>query len=421
MPPLRQPQGVHRWIHRSIGLVAVAALGCVPTSRAEPAPELTPTESPTPDSAPDSTPEPVLAPEPVLVPEPVPEPEPVVADSDIQTGFTVDPGAQPGLVRFASAMAQEGSLWIGQLEGNGGRDVLIYIPPGADDAAPFELVFHFHGTYSEHVEERREGVKKRVWVGWDRLDQTLAAIAELQQTRPYNVALIYPFSAGKRLEPGHRGWSNVAYDRMWMDPVQPPDYRDDFDTLHAEVAAILQDELGVHSSKLPDSVIAEGHSAGGIALRNIAVNGSAQVREYIFLDASFQSWADGCYAGVKATGAAAKLTLIVTDKGIADPFDGRDPWCVDMEADAALWVKNKSWCASRAEQEVPGCDWTCAELEERAQEWRDDYEGWCAAFQDGMQSIDEVTLIKTKVFHSDQPRRFAGGLGLADERSQQTP
>jgi pimeloyl-ACP methyl ester carboxylesterase len=400
--------------------LTLALLGCAPGNVADPAAEASAVGPSRPVTA-DSDPAPESAPAQVAMadsdPDPEPEPAaPEIADSRIQTGFFVDPGAQAGLVAFVAALPQAGSLWVGKLEGNGGRDVLIFIPPGADDAKPFELVFHFHGTYSEHVEQQREGLKKNQWVGWERLGQTLAAVTELQQTRAHNVALIYPFSAGKRLEPGHRGWSNVAYDRMWMDPVAPPDFRDDFAKLYDESVAILQAELGLHPSKIPDAVIAEGHSAGGVALLNIARNGSAHVREYIFLDASFQSWADGCYTAVKDSGAAAKLTLVVTDKGIADPFTGRDPWCVDMKADAALWTGKKSWCVSRANEEVPGSDWTCEQLELRAQEWRDDYQAWCVAYEDGMRSLAGVTLIPTKVYHKDQPRHFAGGLELPDDR-----
>lgn len=397
--------------HIALTLVLV---GCAPGNQVEPAVEGSSVTAPVGEG--DGAPAPEIE---RAKAEPEPEPGPAVpevADSNIQTGFTVDPDAQPGLVQFAAELPQLGSLWIGKLEGNGGRDVLIFIPPGADDAAPFELVFHFHGTYSEHVEKQREGLDKRQWVGWERLEQTLAAVTDLQQTQPHNVALIYPFSAGKRLEPGHRGWSNVAYDRMWMDPASPPDFRDDFAKLHEQSVGLLLAELGVHMSKLPDAVIAEGHSAGGIALLNIARRGSAHVREFIFLDASFQSWADGCFTAVKDSGAAAKLTLVVTDKGIADPFTGRDSWCVDMKADAGLWADKRSWCASRSDEDVPGSSWTCTELEQRALEWRDDYQAWCAAYEDGMQSLDQVTLIPTKVFHKDQPRRFSGGLELPEDR-----
>ena len=154
------------------------------------------------------------------------------------------------------------------------------------------------------------------------------------------------------------------------------------------------------------------------ALLNIARNGSAHVREYIFLDASFQTWADGCHAAVVESGAPAKLTLIVTEQGIADPFAGRDPWCVDMANDAALWAEKKSWCASRPDpaEAVPGSDWTCAELEERAQLWVDEEQAWCAAYSAGMVDLDRVALVGTKVFHKDQPRRFSGGLGLPADR-----
>jgi hypothetical protein len=394
----------------------LALLACVPASGAEPAAISEPTPAPTPEPA--AVTESSTEPAPTPAPEP-PPPAPVIADSDIHTGAWVDAGVQPGLATFAAELDTTkgaGSIWIGKLEGNGGRDVLIYVPPNADNGKPFELVFHFHGTYSEAVAKPLPDMPKREWVGWDRLTQTVAAMDELQTKQPYNVALIYPFSAGKRLEPGHKGWSNVAYDRMWMDGVAPPSYRDDFARLHDESVALLIDTFGVHPSKLPAAVIAEGHSAGGIALLNIAIHGSPHVREYIFLDASFQSWADGCHSAVKDSGASAKLTLVVTDKGIADPFEGRDPWCVDQEADAALWQEKKSWCASRPDEEVPGCDWTCAELEQRAIEWRDDYEPWCTAMRAGMQGIDNVLLIETKVVHGDHPRRFSGGLELPADR-----
>jgi hypothetical protein len=387
---------------------------CVPGSGAEPAPVSTPAPEPTQAVVPNVAAGPEPAPE--VAPEP---PAPVIADSDIHTGKWVDAGVQPGLATFAAELDTTNgtsSLWLGKLDGNGGRDVLIYVPANADNSKPFELVFHFHGTYSEAVAKPLPDMPKREWVGWDRLTQTVAAVDELQATRPYNVALIYPISAGKRLEPGHKGWSNAMYDRMWMDGALPPSYSDDFGRLHEQSVALLVDTFGVHPSKLPETVIAEGHSAGGIALLNIAIHGSPHVREYIFLDASFQSWADGCHAAVKKTGASAKLTLVVTDKGIADPFEGRDPWCVDQEADAALWKERASWCATRADQDVPGCDWTCGELEQRAIEWRDDYEPWCTAMRAGMQGGDGVLLIETKVVHGDHPRRFTGGLELPADR-----
>ena len=372
-------------------------------------PVVAPTPSPEPASS--TTPESA----PPAKPEPEPEPEPEIADSEVQERFVVDPTVPAGLIEFSQEMAQEGSLWIGPLEGNGGRPVLVYIPPGTDGARPFELVVHFHGTYSETVAKKTsDEQKKREYVGWIRLEQTIAAITELQQGGDRNVALVYPFSAGKRLEPGHTGWSNVAYDLMWMDGVQPPDYRDDFDRLHAEVVALLTEDFGVHESKLPERVLVEGHSAGGIALWNIARHGSQRVREYLFLDAGFQGWADGCYEEVQAQNPSAWLTLVITDKGMADPLAGRTPWCVDYEQDMALWRQHRRWCKTRADETVADSDWTCAELEQLADEWDETYEAWCEGMKNDMRDVEGIRVIRTKVFHKNQPRKFSGGLGLPE-------
>ncbi|NJK33148.1 MAG: hypothetical protein HC927_12490, partial [Deltaproteobacteria bacterium] len=52
-----------------------------------------------------------------------------------------------------------------------------------------------------------------------------------------------------------------------------------------------------------------------------------------------------------------------------------------------------------------------AELGERAEEWKD-YEDWCRELKSDMQNVPEITVVRTKVVHGDQPRRFTGRLGL---------
>ncbi|MFV8754650.1 hypothetical protein ACNOYE_29235 [Nannocystaceae bacterium ST9] len=393
-------------------------VACVPSSRAEsepiPAPApiaaaLEPTREPDETSS-DAAP---------LEPEPPAIAEPMVADSKLVARSIVDPGVQPGLLEFTQELADPGALWVGKLEGNGGRDVLIFVPPGADDHEEFEFVYHFHGTYSEHVERPAEGLDKQQWVGWDRLAQTIDAARELQALEGHgrNVALIYPFSAGKRIEPTHKGWSNDMYDRMWMLPLDPPDpdYRDSFVKLHGEVVAILRDEFGAHPSKLEGPVLAEGHSAGGIALRNVALAGTDLVGEYLFLDAGFKSWADGCWQAIQAATSPARVTMVITDRGIADPLAGRDPWCTELERDAALWSDRQSWCETRMDRKPSGSESTCAELAEFAEEWKD-YDDWCQEMKTDMQNVAGVAVVRTKVVHGDQPRRFAGGLGLPADR-----
>ena len=125
-----------------------------------------------PESAPESkvNPEPEA---PAVTPEPAPR-------ADVpERARVVASSARPGLLAFADAFESEGSLWVGQLAGNGGRDVVIFVPPGIRPEASFDLVVHFHGTYSENIAEPTNGVPKKEWVGWDRLLQTIEAVTEL--------------------------------------------------------------------------------------------------------------------------------------------------------------------------------------------------------------------------------------------------
>lgn len=274
-----------------------------------------------------------------------------------------------GAQRLVTQRGGAGLHWFGPLPGNEGRDVLVYVPPGHDPDAGLQLVVHFHGTYSEHVQQRGEGVPKKKWVGWSRLSQTLDAVDGLQ-AGGRNIALVYPLSAGKRKPTGHRGWWNHAFDIQWMEHS--------FDTLLGDTRNVLDRELGVASAVV--SVIAEGHSAGGIALYNIAQSAPTAVNEMIFLDASFQGWADGCYHTLRQAGSTTKITIVQTERGIADPHRGRTPWCADTDA---------------------------LDADER---W------WCDALANDMADVGRVTLHRTKIRHGDQPRHFVGGLELPADR-----
>ena len=328
----------------------------------------------------------------------------------------VDPKIPPGLSEFVAGLGQ-GAWWVGPLAGNGGREVLIYLPGGTSNQDVIELVYHFHGTYSEHVEREAEGVPKKRWVGWNRLQQTVDAVSELADKRDHSVALVYPLSAGKRMEPSWKGWSNKMYDRMWMLP-DPPKYTDDFALLHREVIGLLTGPFGVHPELVGRDVVAEGHSAGGIALRNVAASGTAIVKDYLFLDASFQGWADACYRALDEGGVDARVTLVVTDKGIADPWAGRSPWCAEEPGRVEAWKRHRSWCEG---QEKPrkakpeGSDDSCARLREASENWPLQ-ESWCEAAREDFASLEGVRMVRTKVPHGEQPRVFSGRLGLPVEQ-----
>jgi len=324
----------------------------------------------------------------------------------------LEPGTMAGLVEFAKEWDGGGTLWMGALPGNGGRDVVIFVPPGWNADGRVQLVFHFHGTHSQQIAKQQPGMRKRAWVGHRRLTQTMEAMVQLQSERAGNVALVYPISAGKRAEPGWRGWFNKEYDRMWMSPA--PGFTDDFEQLHQQATAALVDDLGVHPQLIESQAIAEGHSAGGIALRNLAEHGTTHVGEYIFLDASFQSWADRCWAAVVKHKTGARVTLVLTDGGMADPYGKRDPWCERLPVDAAAWPASEAWCAGaakRKKQKPPGQSATCAALETAAAEWPE-YQAWCEALADDFRDIEGLSVVRTKVTHGEQPRRFSGGLGL---------
>ncbi len=320
----------------------------------------------------------------------------------------IDPAANSGLVAFVDALPADGSAFVGPLAGNGGRDVLIFVPPGIDSSADFRLVYHFHGTHSERVAMRRKGMAKKEWVGWNRVQQTIDAVGELQARGPDNIVLVYPLSAGKRREPGLTGWYNKEYDRMWMASA-PPAKTDDFETLHAEVVALLAKDFSIPAARLHDEVLAEGHSAGGIALLNIARSGTHRVGEYLFLDASFQGWADGCWEALRASGDDALVSLVVTRNGIADPFGKPDPWCTRLEEGASAWELERRMCGgSRAKTK------SCADLEQAALDW-DHYRAWCGAMRDG--GMPGVFVHVTRISHGEQPRHFGGGLELPRDRA----
>ncbi len=381
----------------------------VPRPRTAPAP-VTPIETHAPARAPDPAP-----------PSSPSSPSRAVS-SDAAAPPRVDHEALPeGLRDFVATRENRGLLWAGPMRGNGGREVVVYLPPDADPVAEYRLVYHFHGTYSERVERRRPGVPKKRWVGWARLQQTLDAVDELQRSRPYNVALVYPFSAGKRKEPDRRGYFNRAYDRMWMLP-SGPDFTDSFATLDDEVRRLLSYSFRIRPTAIAREVIAEGHSAGGIALRNIARSGVDNVGEYIFLDASFEGWADGCYAETRKLERPARISIVMTEGGIADPFGRHDPWCARLEGQAGEWEEQKTRCATLLERsgdaagDEADARARCSTLRGAAAEWRDGRERWCEELKNDMRDLEGVYVHRTRVYHGDQPRHFSGGLELPSGR-----
>lgn len=327
----------------------------------------------------------------------------------------VEAPVSDGLRQFATTVPKHHRLWIGPLEGNGGRDVVIYMPPSNSTTDDIQVIVHFHGTYSENIELKREGVPKKRWVGWNRLQQTIDATEKWQEQRDQSVVLVYPMSAGKRLPPDHQGWSNRAYDVMWMNPASPPEMRDDFDTLLNNVEETLASNFGIDRKRLHRPVIAQGHSAGGVALLNIAADTTQRVAEYLFLDAGFQDWADGTYRALMDAKSKAIITLVIAQGGMTDPTEGDwNPWCRTSAQLVENAPRHISYCAragDKAKMMVGDKRWTCARVVEAIETW-EDYHQWCDAMKTDMATIPNVFVYRTGVRHGDQPSQFTGGLTL---------
>lgn len=190
-------------------------------------------------------------------------------------------------------------IWVKKLEGNGNRDVLTYIPEGVDlKAKNLRIIYHFHSTHSENISYSK--ATGETSVGWNRLEQTTKAVHQLAQAGE-NVILVYPQSDGIRHKPDDKNVGGKNYDRLWMAKGkidrEGKKVKDDFDQMHQEVL----EELGISKDQIA-RVEAQGHSAGGLALTNIAESGTKLINCYRFLDASFEGWAERAHSASENNG-----------------------------------------------------------------------------------------------------------------------
>lgn len=208
----------------------------------------------------------------------------------------------------------KGTTWAGSLSGNGGRPVAIYVPEGFDPNKPAEVAYHFHGMHGQIMDIKRpplEGTgeyykKKKVGTISDahnRIDQALGRFEKQGPTR--NAILVYPLSAGQRDQNKNGIAWKQAYDSEWM--KKGNDTGDDMEKLHQETIAQLG-TLGININR--PSVTLSGHSAGGIALRNIMTS-NFHADKVKFLDASYGSWATDTYRAAMRNNPNTKFEVYV--------------------------------------------------------------------------------------------------------------
>jgi len=192
-----------------------------------------------------------------------------------------------------------GKSEVVRLAGNGGRQVVIYIPQGFDPSQPTEIDYHFHGMHGNWIDvpfPKLDGTGKyyhygKIGLGANRITQALSA-----SQKHRNMILVYPLSAGQRSTVGSTAWKN-GYDSEWM--KKDNSTNDDIALLHRETLSQLSTMLGQEINS--PSVTLSGHSAGGIAVRNAVASGFSPDKVK-FLDASYGNWASSAYKKVKNNG-----------------------------------------------------------------------------------------------------------------------
>ncbi len=197
-----------------------------------------------------------------------------------------------------------GRSWVGKLEGNGGRDVMIYVPENFDYEKPYELIYFFHGTGAmvidkpevdlsgENFGQYLPGKNSGAWyknkelrepcVGVRAMNQVLGA-AERAQDEGRNQVVVYPLSEVSR---GTAQLPDGSYKRQDLKWMRPTDTDDSMFVLNKEARGILEWELDVKADV--QQITLKGHSAGGAPLGNILGSGFPADR-VDFLDATYWS------------------------------------------------------------------------------------------------------------------------------------
>lgn len=211
--------------------------------------------------------------------------------------------------------AYKGKEWIGRLEGNGGRPVVIYVPKGFDPSKPIEVAYHFHGTHSHLIDTPMPALKGasahynthigKPSIARNRIDQALSSFDREDSKEGRNAILIYPLSAGRRSTQVGGAAYTQGYDGEWM--KKGNDTGDDMAKLHAETLAQLS-QMGINTDKV--SVTLSGHSAGGKALQNIITSGFMPDKVK-YLDASYGSWATRAQEVAQRQGAKTEFEIYV--------------------------------------------------------------------------------------------------------------
>jgi len=185
--------------------------------------------------------------------------------------------------------------FTGSFEGLGGRDASLVLHEDFDPNQPYEIIYHFHGTHGQDPSVN------------DRFGRTMSSF---ESNTDAQTVIVYGLSSDERSHESER----FEYDHEWPE---------DMGLYHREVLNVMNAQFG--ATRACSHVTLEGHSAGGIALKNVVEQGF-QADRLVFLDSTYGSWAEEAYEGMERQGLDSEMQIFLatdnTERG-ASRVEGR--------------------------------------------------------------------------------------------------
>jgi hypothetical protein len=173
-----------------------------------------------------------------------------------------------------------GVAWLGPIEGNGTidkkhrfkkRSTLIFVPKNHDSAKKTDVIIWLHGHW-----------------GFNKFySRILRHIPKIYSSRK-NAVIIAP-------ELPWSAWTRTPTKRNGTGPFES---FEEYLIWKNHVLRILLDKFGIHHSEISKNTVVYGHSAGGSAIKSMAITGVLRDIEpsaIIFSDSSYGKWLDVTY------------------------------------------------------------------------------------------------------------------------------
>ncbi|MFN8673881.1 MAG: alpha/beta hydrolase-fold protein [Candidatus Sericytochromatia bacterium] len=182
-------------------------------------------------------------------------------------------------IKTQNALNQiEGTKWAGRLASNGGREVAIILPKNYDPAKPTEVIYHFHG---------HGGTIANVLTGSNGLKNQIE-----QVSKDRNIVVIVPRGPSKE------------NDHDWMNKAKGEDMR----KFQEETLSLIKTQLEPNINI--SSITVEGHSAGGLPIKNAAMEGKLYANKINLMDSSYGDWATSAYKNMMKNHPDTKFNVI---------------------------------------------------------------------------------------------------------------